>query len=103
VNVLSNTSNIFPSCGLNSRDNQVFLRPQDVLIAREPDGTTAPATVTRLIHLGWEIQTELTLDDGQVVVAHLTRDRFNELQLEPQEKVYVKPKDARSFPLHYSI
>lgn len=103
VNVLSNTSNIFPSCGLNSRDSQVFLRPQDVLIAREPDGTTAPATVTRLIHLGWEIQTELTLDDGQVVVAHLTRDRFNELQLEPQEKVYVKPKDARSFPLHYSI
>jgi sulfate transport system ATP-binding protein len=53
--------------------------------------------------LGWEIQVELTLDDGQVVNAHLTRDRFNELELEAQQKVYVKPKDAKSFPLYYSI
>jgi sulfate transport system ATP-binding protein len=103
VNVLSNTSNIFQSTGFDSAHSQVFLRPQDVAISREPHGNTAPATVTRLIHLGWEIQIELTLDDGQVVAAHLTRDRFNELQLEPQERVYVKPKDARSFPLHYSI
>ncbi|MDB9447914.1 sulfate/molybdate ABC transporter ATP-binding protein [Anabaena sp. CS-542/02] len=103
VNVLSNTSNIFQSTGFDSAHSQVFLRPQDVAISREANGNTAPATVTRLIHLGWEIQIELTLDDGQVVAAHLTRDRFNELQLEPQERVYVKPKDARSFPLHYSI
>jgi len=31
------------------------------------NGTTVPARVSRLIHLGWEIQAELTLDDGQVV------------------------------------
>lgn len=103
VNVLSNTSKIFPTTGLDSAHSQVFLRPQDVAIFREANGHTAPALVTRLIHLGWEIQVELTLDDGQVVAAHLTRDRFNELQLQPQERVYVKPKDARSFPLHYSI
>ncbi|KZL50447.1 sulfate ABC transporter ATP-binding protein [Nodularia spumigena CENA596] len=103
VNVLTNTSKIFESSGFDSSHSQVFLRPQDVLIERQPNGSTAPATVTRLIHLGWEIQIELTLDDGQVVAAHLTRDRFNELQLEPQERVYVKPKDARSFPLYYSI
>ncbi|WP_414528764.1 sulfate/molybdate ABC transporter ATP-binding protein [Nodularia chucula] len=103
VNVLSNTSKIFQSSGFDSSDSQVYLRPQDVVIEKEANGTTTPATVTRLIHLGWEVQIELTLDDGQVVAAHLTRDRFNELQLEPQERVYVKPKDARSFPLHYSI
>ena len=103
VNVLTNTSKIFQSSGFDSSHSQVFLRPQDVLIERQPNGTTAPATVTRLIHLGWEIQIELTLDDGQVVAAHLTRDRFNELQLEPQERADVKPKDARSFPLYYSI
>jgi sulfate transport system ATP-binding protein len=43
------------------------------------------------------------LDDGQVVTAHLTRERFNELNLEPQQRVYVKPKEAKSFPLYYSI
>jgi sulfate transport system ATP-binding protein len=103
VNVLSNTSNIFPSGDFNFSHSQVFLRPQDVIIQRQANGSTAPATVTRLIHLGWEIQIELTLDDGQVVAAHLTRDRFNELHLEPQERVYVKPKDTKSFPLYYSI
>ncbi|MEA5514998.1 sulfate/molybdate ABC transporter ATP-binding protein [Nodularia sp. UHCC 0506] len=103
VNVLSNTSKIFQSSGFDAANSQVFLRPQDVQIERQANGTTAPATVTRLINLGWEIQIELTLDDGQVVAAHLTRDRFDELQLEPQDRVYVKPKDARSFPLHYSI
>jgi sulfate/thiosulfate transport system ATP-binding protein len=38
-----------------------------------------------------------------VVMAHLTRDRFDQLQLEPQQKVYVKPREAKSFPLYYSI
>ncbi|WP_414563579.1 MULTISPECIES: sulfate/molybdate ABC transporter ATP-binding protein [unclassified Anabaena] len=103
VNVLPNTSRIFQGSGFDSPNPQIFLRPQDVLIERQANGTTTPAIVSRLIHLGWEVQVELTLDDGQVVAAHLTRDRFNELQLEPQQRVYVKPKDAKSFPLYYSI
>jgi sulfate transport system ATP-binding protein len=103
VNVLPSSSKIFQSTGFDSPNPQVFLRPQDVIVEKVANGTTTPATVSRVIHLGWEIQVELTLDDGQFVTAHLTRDRFDELHLEPQERVYVKPKDAKSFPLHYSI
>ncbi|MFB2771502.1 sulfate/molybdate ABC transporter ATP-binding protein [Pelatocladus sp. BLCC-F211] len=103
VNVLPSTSNIFQNNGFDSANPEMFLRPQDVIIETSPNGTTVPARVSRLIHLGWEIQAELTLDDGQVVTAHLTRDRFDQLNLEPQQKVYVKPKDAKSFPLYYSI
>lgn len=103
VNVLPSTSNIFQSNGFESTNPEMFLRPQDVIVQREQNGTTVSARVNRLIHLGWEIQAELILDDGQVVTAHLTRDRFDELQLEPQQRVYVKPKDAKSFPLYYSI
>ncbi|NJN92210.1 MAG: TOBE domain-containing protein, partial [Leptolyngbyaceae cyanobacterium SL_5_14] len=66
-------------------------------------GTTVAARVTRLIHLGWEVQAELALDDGQVVTAHLTRDRFDQLKLEPQQQVFVRPKEAKAFPLYYSI
>ncbi|PMB39534.1 sulfate ABC transporter ATP-binding protein, partial [Fischerella thermalis CCMEE 5319] len=94
VNVLPSTSNIFQNNGFDSAHPEMFLRPQDVIIETSPNGTTVAARVSRLIHLGWEIQAELTLDDGQVVTAHLTRDRFDELNLEPQQKVYVKPKDA---------
>ncbi|AFY41997.1 sulfate/molybdate ABC transporter ATP-binding protein [Nostoc sp. PCC 7107] len=103
VNVLPSSSRIFQSAGFDAPHPEVFLRPQDVIIETQANGTTASAKVSRLIHLGWEIQVELTLDDGQVVTAHLTRDRFNELELEPQQRVYVKPKDAKSFPVYYSI
>ncbi len=103
VNVLPSSSRIFQGNGFDSANPEMFLRPQDVIIETSANGSTVPARVSRLIHLGWEIQVELTLDDGQVVTAHLTRDRFDQLHLEPQQRVYVKPKDAKSFPLYYSI
>jgi sulfate transport system ATP-binding protein len=103
VNVLPSTSRIFAGNGFESTQPEVFLRPQDVVVQTEPNGTTVSARVNRLIHLGWEIQAELILDDGQVITAHLTRDRFDELKLEPQQRVYIKPKDAKAFPLYYSI
>ncbi|QYX30233.1 sulfate/molybdate ABC transporter ATP-binding protein [Sphaerospermopsis torques-reginae] len=103
VNVLPSSAKIFQSSGFDSANPEVFLRPQDVIVERVANGTTASAIVNRVIHLGWEIQVELTLDDGQNFTAHLTRERFDELKLEPQERVYVKPKDAKSFPLYYSI
>ncbi len=103
VNVLPSTSRIFQEHGLDSAHPEMFLRPQDVIVETASNGTTVPARVSRLIHLGWEIQVELSLDDGQVVTAHLSREQFDKLDLEPQQRVYVKPKDAKSFPLHYSI
>jgi len=103
VNVLPSTAQIFRSNGFDSAHPETFLRPQDVIVETTANGATVAARVSRLINLGWEVQVELTLDDGQMVTAHLTRDRFDELKLEPQQKVYVKPKDAKSFPLYYSI
>jgi sulfate transport system ATP-binding protein len=103
VNVLPSTSRMFQGNGFDSAQPEIFLRPHDVVVETTPNGVSVPARVKRVINLGWEVQAELVLDDGQVVTAHLARDRFNELKLAPQQQVYVKPKDARSFPLYYSI
>ena len=104
VNVLPSSADIFQNNGFEANHPQVFLRPQDISIETMPDSTMTVATVTRIIHLGWEVQVELALAaDGQVISAHLTRDRFDELKLYPQQIVYVKPKEAKSFPLYYSI
>lgn len=103
VNVLPSSSRIFQANGIDSAQPEVFLRPHDILVQTQPNGTTVAAIVNRVIHMGWEVQAELVLDDGQVVTANLTRERFNELELEPQQRVYVKPKDAKSFPIHYAI
>jgi sulfate/thiosulfate transport system ATP-binding protein len=102
VNVVPGNTNIAGNNNHGDREH-VFIRPQDITIETQPSGTNVPARINRLIHLGWEIQVELVLDDGQVLTAHLTRDRFDELQLEPQQRVHVQPRDTRSFPLNYSI
>ncbi|MBD1835064.1 TOBE-like domain-containing protein [Trichocoleus sp. FACHB-90] len=103
VNVLPSSSHIFQGNGFDSSQPEIFLRPHDVVIQTEPNGTTVSARVNRLIHLGWEIQAELILDDGQVVTANISREKFDQLQLNTQQQVFVKPKDAKSFPLYYSI
>src|SRR4028119_1338364 len=92
VNVLPSSSRMFQANGFESAHPEIFLRPHDVLIETKENSATVPARISRLIHLGWEIQVELTLDDGQVVNAHLTRERFDSLLLQPQQRVFVKPK-----------
>ncbi len=103
VNVLPSSSRIFQAHGFDTPHPEVFLRPQDILVETSADESSVSARVNRIIHLGWEIQAELILDDGQVVTAHLTRDRFDELKLQPQQRVFVRPKEARAFPFYYSI
>jgi sulfate transport system ATP-binding protein len=103
VNVLPTSSLIFQESGFDSAQPEIFLRPHDIVVELAPDGSAVGAKVKRLIHLGWEIQAELALDDGQEMVAHITRDRFDVLKLQPNQRVYVKPKGAKSFPLYYSI
>ncbi len=103
VNVLPTSSKIFQGTGFDSANPEMFLRPHDIVVQLEANAMTVPAKVKRIIHLGWEIQAELTLDDGQEMVAHITRDRFDELHLVADQRVYIKPKEAKSFPLYYSI
>jgi sulfate/thiosulfate transport system ATP-binding protein len=102
VNVLPSSSSIFQDSG-ELHHAQVLLRPHDIVIETERQNTNTQAKINRLTHLGWEIQAELALDDGQVVTAHLTRDQFDELDLKPYQEVFVRTKDVKSFPLQYSI
>jgi sulfate/thiosulfate transport system ATP-binding protein len=103
VNVLPTSSQIFQGTGFDSAQAEMFLRPHDVVVELEANSATVPARVKRVIHLGWEIQAELALEDGQEMVAHITRDRFDQLNLVENQRVHIKPKEARSFALDYSI
>ena len=106
VNVLpanSDRASEFHQIHKQNSNEDVYIRPRDILIETEATSTSISARITRLIHLGWEVQVELRLGDGQVLTAHLTRERFDELKLQPQQDVYIEPKDAKSFPLNYSI
>lgn len=99
VNVLPSTARLFSDNGLESLQAEMFVRPHDIQVQTSPNGTTTVAWVRRIIHMGWEIQAELALGDELVVTAHLTREQFAELKLQPGQQVFVKSKDAKSFPI----
>lgn len=99
VNVLPSDASIFQANRLEAINPNVFLRPHDISISRSPDDSTAPATVNRLIHLGWELQAELRFEDGHLVNVNLTREEGDRLNLQPKQQVFVKPKKAKSFAM----
>ena len=68
-----------------------FIRPHDVELLLEPNGSTQEAMVQRLVHLGFEIRVELVRDDGEVLSAQLTREQVEALELQPGQIVYVRP------------
>jgi sulfate/thiosulfate transport system ATP-binding protein len=74
-----------------------FIRPHDLELRREPNGTTSEAMVERLVHLGFEVRAELVLHDGQRLQAQLSRDGADELELAQGQIVYVRPSRVRVF------
>ncbi|PSB58924.1 sulfate/molybdate ABC transporter ATP-binding protein [Chamaesiphon polymorphus] len=103
VNILASSANIFQYHSFAPTNSEIFIRPQDIAIETGSSSNTVAAKVQRLTHLGSEVQAELTLADGQLITAHLSREHFDKLQLEPQQQVFVKPKAAKSFPVDFSI
>ncbi|WP_416668948.1 sulfate/molybdate ABC transporter ATP-binding protein [Egbenema bharatensis] len=100
VNVLPSTSPIFTENGQNHESPEVFLRPYDVQVELTPDAATVPALVKRVIHLGWEVQAELSLEDGHSFTVYFTREQYADLNhLKAGQQVYVKPKDAKAFAI----
>jgi sulfate transport system ATP-binding protein len=74
-----------------NRLGDTFIRPHDVELLHEPNGSTQEAMVERLVHLGFEVRVELVRDDGQPLSAQLTREQADALELEPGQIVYVHP------------
>lgn len=103
VNILSTNASVFQENGFGKECQEVFLRPHDIDICKSPAEGHVSARVNRVVHLGWEIQTELVLADNQVLIANLSRDRFRDLNLQVNNQVYIKPKNAKAFPLQYQI
>ena len=74
-----------------------FVRPRDISLSLEPDGDGAEAMVERVVHLGFEVRAELVRDDGQHLLAQLTQDEAQALELEPGMIVYAKPSRQTIF------
>ena len=80
-----------------TRLGELFIRPHDVEVRRQPNGTTSEAMVERLVHLGFEVRADLVLHDGQRLQAQLSREDADELELAQGQIVWVRPSRTRQF------
>jgi sulfate/thiosulfate transport system ATP-binding protein len=74
-----------------------FIRPHDVEVLLEPNGSTQEAMVERLVHLGFEVRVDLLRDDGAQLSAQITREQAEALELDPGQIVYVRPMRQQTF------
>jgi len=74
-----------------------LVRPHDMELMLEPNGTTEEAMIDRIVHLGFEVRAEFTLPDGTQAWAQLTREEADHLELEQGQIVYVRKDGARVF------
>jgi sulfate transport system ATP-binding protein len=80
-----------------NRIGDSFVRPRDLTLRLEPDGDTREAMVERVVHLGFEVRVELVREDGQHLLAQLTQEQAQQLELERGQIVYVRPSRETVF------
>jgi sulfate transport system ATP-binding protein len=80
-----------------NRLGDAWVRPHDVELGHEPNGSTQEAQVERIVRLGFETRIELVRDDGERLNAQLTRDEADQLELQPGDIVYVRTRREKTF------
>jgi sulfate transport system ATP-binding protein len=80
-----------------NRLGDAFVRPHDIQIVPEADGTTIEALVQRVVHLGFEVRVELTLPDGRDIWAQVTRESAQQLELAEGQILSVRLPAPRVF------
>jgi sulfate transport system ATP-binding protein len=80
-----------------NRLGDAFVRPHDVQILPEDDGSGTEAQVERVVHLGFEVRVELRLHDGREIWAQVTRETAQQLELAEGQILTVRLPAPRVF------
>jgi sulfate transport system ATP-binding protein len=83
--------------GQVNRFGDAYVRPHDLELTLESNGTTREAMIERIVHLGFEVRVELVREDGERVSVQLTRDEAERLELEHGQIVFVRPTRQTTF------
>jgi len=82
----------------NGKDAMIYVRPHLLDIALTPNGRTSfAATVKHINAAGPKVKVELESQWGDPVHVELEHERFRELHLEREARVYLKPRENRVF------
>jgi sulfate transport system ATP-binding protein len=77
--------------------DDAWVRPHDIELRHEPNGSTREAQIERVVRLGFETRVDLVRDDGERLHVQLTRDEADQLELDSGDIVYVRTRRERTF------
>jgi sulfate/thiosulfate transport system ATP-binding protein len=80
-----------------NRLGDTWVRPHDIELSHDPDGSGSEAQIERVVRLGFETRVDLVRDDGERLHVQLTRDEADLLELGPGDIVYARTKRERVF------
>ena len=83
--------------GQANRVGDAFVRPHDLELTLEPNGTTSEAMIDRITHLGFEVRVDLVRENGERILVQVTRDEAEQLELEQGQIVFVSPTRQTTF------
>jgi len=80
-----------------NRLGDTYVRPHDIEIRLNANGSTSEAEIEHLVYLGFEVRVELALKDGRRLWAQVTRENARQLDLEPGKPVHVRTIHSKVF------
>ena len=83
--------------GQAHRLGDTFVRPHDLEVTLEPNGSTREVMIDRIVHFGFDVRLDLVDGDGERVSVQTTRDQAELLELVSGQIVYVRPMRATTF------
>lgn len=79
------------------RLGETFVRPHDLEVTLEPNGSTREVMIDRIVHLGFNVRLDLVGGDGERLSVQTTRDQAELLELAHGQIVYVRPTRHTTF------
>lgn len=92
-----------PSGQSENEPEPVFIRPHDVQVYTSPQAGSVPAQLRRLRHMGRDLQAELVLADGEVLMAQFPREQIDYQAIKPGDGLHIVSRQVRSFEPDYMI
>jgi sulfate transport system ATP-binding protein len=82
---------------VNRLSDGELIRPHDFEIVGEQGPDTIEGMIDRVVHLGFEVRVELTLDNGRHAWVQTTRGQAEVAELAEGQIVYLRKSGVRSF------
>ena len=82
-----------------SQVGEELVRPHDIEITTEPSDGARAASVTRIVHLGFEVRVELLIEDAERVSAQVSRHEAEHLGLAEGALVWVRTTGRTAVPV----